>query len=197
MLILIIVSFSIQPQITRAFLQPQFSRWLSPVWFLGLCQTLSGDPDPALRALAHRAGAALAIAAALAFLTYVISYQRYRALLVEGVAGPARQSRSRLTILGWLVRDPRQQAVLGFMTKTLTRSSYHRMILIGYTGAASAIVLTGLIGMRSLVEPSRFVAAARVTCTCAPWGSNRQPSTTGADPSTRGTWHHDALSAGT
>ncbi len=162
MLFLIVASFSIQPQITKAVIEPGFSRWLPPVWFLGLCQIFSGDPDPAMRALAQRGGAALGIAAALAFLTYVVSYHRHRTLLMEGVAGPARQRHPRVTILDWLVRDPRQQAVLGFMMKTLTRSSYHRMVLIGYGGLAFAVALTGLISMRGVVEPSRFGAAAFV-----------------------------------
>jgi hypothetical protein len=62
-------------------------------------------------------------------------------------------------MLGWLVRDPRQQAVLAFMTNTLERSGYHRMILMGYGGLWFAIVLTGLIEMGSLVEHSRLLAA--------------------------------------
>lgn len=162
MLVLIVASFSIQPPITKAVMEPAFSRWLPPVWFLGLCQTLSGEPDPVMRALANRAEAALGMAAALAFLSYILSYHRHRTLLIEGIAGPARERRSRAPILDWLARDPCQQAVLGFMTKTLTRSSYHRMILTGYAGLGFAIVLTGLIGMRSLIEPSRFVIAGFV-----------------------------------
>jgi hypothetical protein len=70
----IVLSFSIQPQIASAILEPRWSRWLAPVWFLGLYQNLGGDTDPAMRALALRALAALAAAVALALGTYLISY---------------------------------------------------------------------------------------------------------------------------
>ncbi|HEX4809534.1 MAG TPA: hypothetical protein VH325_11430 [Bryobacteraceae bacterium] len=162
MLVLIVASFSIQPRITNVLVQPVWARWLPPVWFLGLYQTLSGDPEPAMHALAQRAGIALAIAVGLTFLTYFISYRRHRTLLVEGVTVPASDRHVGGAVLGRLIPDPRQQAVLVFMMKTLARSSYHRLIIIGYGGLAFAIVLTGLAGMGHLVECSRAVAGGFV-----------------------------------
>src|SRR5437762_2094155 len=90
MLILLVLSFSIQPQTSGALARPALARWLPPVWFLGLYQNMLGDPDPAMKALANRALAALAAVVALALLTYLVSYRRHRELLVEGAAGPAR-----------------------------------------------------------------------------------------------------------
>ena len=52
MLVLLILSFCIGP--------PQYetieasARWFPPLWFVGLCQTLQGDPDPLMRTLAER-----------------------------------------------------------------------------------------------------------------------------------------------
>ncbi len=158
MLGLIVLSFSIQPQITNALIQPEWARWLPPVWFLGLYQTLSGDPDPAMRALAHRAWAGLAISVVVALVTYVLSYHRHRTLLVEGTSGPARDRRGRM-FPGWLATNPRQQAVVAFMTQTLVRSNRHRTILMGYAGLGFAVILTGLISMPSLVESRRVTAA--------------------------------------
>lgn len=162
MLVLIIVSFSIQPQITKVVLQPEWARWLPPVWFLGLYQVLSGDPEPAMHVLAYRAEIALAIAIALTLLTYFLNYQRHRTLLVEGVTGPKREHRLGSALLGWLVPNPRQQAVLAFMMKTLTRSSYHRMIMIVYGGLGFAAAMAGLSGVGSVVDRSRILTAGFV-----------------------------------
>lgn len=161
MLSLIVLSFSIQPQVTNAVVEPGWGRWLPPVWFLGLYQTLSGDPEPTMRMLAHRAEAALAIAISLALLTYLVSYHRHRALLVEGIAGRAKD-RWGSALPGWLVPDPRELAVVVFMTQTLASSSYHRMILMGYGGLGFAVLITGLIGMRHVVDSARVAAAGFV-----------------------------------
>ena len=58
MLILIVLSFSIDTRFLPTALRPELSAWLPPVWFLGLYQNLLGDPDPLMAALAQRAEAA-------------------------------------------------------------------------------------------------------------------------------------------
>lgn len=158
MLGLIVMSFSIQPQITNVVIRPEWSRWLPPVWFLGLCQTESGDPDAIMRELAHRAVVAFFAAAGIALITYLVSYHRHRTLLMEGAAGPAKDRRPS-ALLGWWMREPRQQAVAGFMMQTLARSSHHRMILMGYGGLAFAVLFSGLLGMGSLVGHERVAAS--------------------------------------
>jgi hypothetical protein len=80
-------------------------------------------------------------------------------LLVEGNSGRAKNRNRGGALLGWLIADPRQQAIVAFMLTTLKRSSYHRMILMGYAGLWFAIILTGLAEMGALVEPSRVPAA--------------------------------------
>jgi hypothetical protein len=159
MLVLIVLSFSIQAQITNMVVRPEFARWLPPVWFLGLCQTMSGDLDPAMQALAHRALNALAIAVVLVLLTYLVSYKRHRTLLVEGVSASRKSRRWPGAVFDWLIPDPRQQAVIAFLAKTLSGSSQHRMILMGYAGFGLAILLSGMIGMRELVDPERAASA--------------------------------------
>jgi hypothetical protein len=145
MLALMVMSFSIQPQITSVVLRPEWARWLPPVWFLGLYQSLSGDTDPMMRLLAIRAEVALASAVVLAFLSYLISYQRHRTLMVEGIEGKsARARRFSSRLPGWISHGPRQQAILAFMLQTLGRSNRHRMILMGYAGVGFAIALTGI-----------------------------------------------------
>ena len=113
-------------------------------------------------ALAHTARTALEIATALALSLYLISYRRHRALLVEGTGLKVPRRRWPAAVLEWLIPDPRQQAVLVFITKTLVGSSQHRMILMGYGGFGLAILLSGMLGMRGLVEPERVVPACFV-----------------------------------
>ena len=145
MLAVIVMSFSIQPQIASTVLRPEWARWLPPVWFLGLYQSLSVDTDPMMRALANRAEIALASAVALALLSYLISYQRHRTLIVEGIEGKTARARRFSNLLpGWISHHPRQQAILAFMLQTLGRSNRHRVILMGYAGIGFAIVLTGI-----------------------------------------------------
>jgi len=163
MLILIVLSFSIDIRFLPTALRPQLSAWLPPVWFLGLQQHLLGDPDPVMAPLAQRAEAGLAIAAAVALLGYVAGYRRHRKLLVEGAAGASKGDRKWAgALVEWLVPNPRQQAIFVFMTKTLARSSQHRMILMGYGGFGLAILLTGIIGIEEAVSESNRTAACFV-----------------------------------
>ncbi len=161
MLALMVLSFSIQPQIMRTVIQPRWAPWLPPVWFLGLCQSQSGDPDPLMEALAHRAIFALILMVALALSTYVVSYGRHRTLLMETAKGSAKRVHRPL-LLGWLVPGVREQAVVGFMLQTLVRSSRHRMILMGYLGIASAVLLSGLLGLKAFTSYERLLTASFV-----------------------------------
>lgn len=160
MLILLVLSFSIDTPFLSVAVRPPFSAWLPPVWFLGLHQKLLGDSDPVMGALAQRAQAALGISVALAVLCYAASYQRHRKLMLEGASGSSRGDRKWSgALLEWLIPNPRQQAILVFMTKTLARSSHHRMMLMGYGGFGLAILLSGILGMQAAVfRPNRAAA---------------------------------------
>jgi hypothetical protein len=164
MLSLIVLSFSIQPQITRAALRPEWSPWLPPVWFLGLYQSLSGDTGPAMRALANRAVISLAIAVVLALLTYLVSYRRHRTLMMEGSSRRTKEWRLGSVLPGWVSQNPRQQAAVAFMLQTLVRSNHHRMILMAYGGVGFAVFMTGIAGMGKAFGQDRVVAADFVYC---------------------------------
>src|SRR5260370_34668554 len=77
----------------------------------------------------------------------------------EGVRGTGKSRRWPGVVFDWLIPDPRQQAVIAFLAKTLAGSSQHRMILMGYAGFGLAIFLSGLIGMRDIVGRVRGVAS--------------------------------------
>ncbi len=163
MLILLVLSFSVDTRFLAVALRPEVSAWLPPVWFLGLHQNLLGDPDPVMAALAQRAETALALVLALSVGCYVVSYQRHRKLMVEGASSSASRDRKWTgAVLEWLVPNPRQQAILVFLGKTLARSSQHRMILMGYGGLGLAILISGILGMQEAVARPNRVAACFV-----------------------------------
>lgn len=163
MLLSIVLSFSIDTRFLRIATGPDLAPWLPPIWFLGLHQYLLGDPDLAMAVLAHRAQWGLVIAAALAVASYAVSYQRHRKLLVEGSRGSARGDRKWTgRLLEGIVPNPRQQAILVFLSKTLVRSSQHRMLLMGYGGFGLAILLTGILGLQEAVAQSNRTAACFV-----------------------------------
>jgi len=158
MLVLLVLSFSIQPKVTAKVLEPQIAAWLPPVWFLGLYQRLLGDPGPGMQALAARAVTALIVAVLLSLVTYALSYSRHRALLLEGAVIPARRTRRNLHAIEWLFPNPHQQAVIAFMVKTLASSSQHRMILAAYAGFGLAVLLSGIVGLGAVGQAKLHAA---------------------------------------
>jgi hypothetical protein len=62
-------------------------------------------------------------------------------------------------VFDWLPPDPREQVIMAFLAKTLASSSQHRMTLMGYGGFALAALLSGMLGMRGVVEPARVAAS--------------------------------------
>jgi hypothetical protein len=168
MLVLIVLSLSIDSNVEMAVLRPEVAMWLPPVWFLGLYQAILGNPDPQFRALAARALTGLAAAIAAALLFYLISYQRHRRLFVEGASGRQRDRKLGRAVLDWVIPNPRQQAVFVFMAQTLGRSAQHRMVLMGYLGFSLAMVLSGIIGLRAtpgvpgIFKPGQVVMAGFV-----------------------------------
>lgn len=159
MLVLVVLSFSIQPRVAARVLEPHFAAWLPPVWFLGLYQRMLGDPDPEMRVLAARAVVALIISIMVSVSTYAVSYHRHRALLMEGVEVSAKKRHHDLRLLDWFFPNPRQQAVIAFMLKTLAGSGQHRMILTAYAGFGLAVLLSGVEGLRTMVGEEKLHAA--------------------------------------
>jgi hypothetical protein len=162
MLVAIVMSFSIDQRTPDVLLRAGAGAWLPTLWFLGLCQTLMGDGDAVMRALAGCAVWGLAVATSVALVSYLVCYGRYRTLLAEGAGGRARDRKWPSAVLDFLVPDARQQAVIAFIGKTLARSSHHRMILMGYFGFAAAVVLTAILGIREWTDRSRTFATAFV-----------------------------------
>ncbi|MGJ5819550.1 ABC transporter permease [Paludibaculum fermentans] len=82
---------------------------------------------------------AAAAAPVLAVLIYLISFQRYRRLLLEAPTSKTPGPFDLLSrFLELLVPDPRAQAALFFICKTLYRSRIHRLAAIVYAAVAVA-----------------------------------------------------------
>src|SRR5262249_48092397 len=156
MLALIVGSFSIQPTLTRIVLDPHWARWLPPVWFLGLYQSKLGDSDPQMLAVSHWALAGLLGSMFLTLITYFLVY--HRSAVLEDVAQVKPRIGRQSGLLELLSSKP-QAGVCLFIGKTLAASSHHRMILMGYLGLGGAILVTGVVGIRSMVQPGRLIAA--------------------------------------
>jgi hypothetical protein len=120
---------------------PELAAWAPPVWFAGLHEVLLGDRDPMYRALAEQALAAAATAFGLAIAMYLLSYRRYRTLMLEGAGENSRARRRQWSLPDLLTRSPRQLGILHFMAKTMARSRAHRMIWLAYAGGAAAILV--------------------------------------------------------
>jgi hypothetical protein len=134
---------------------PRFAAWAPPVWFAGLHERILGDRDPFFNSMAQRALWAAAAAPLLALLTYVLSFRRYRRLLLEAsFSVPAPRAR-KWSLLGLLARNPQREAVMQFMAKTLARSRLHRLVLLAYIGAALAIVLNNSLLAGAALKWSR------------------------------------------
>src|SRR5260370_9964128 len=146
--------------------QPQSAAWWPPVWFVRLWEAIVTG-----RASARPALLAIALPAILAVLFYLLSYHRYRKVLLE--APPARPGGrwsgwgSRLLEL-W-IRNPREQAAFAFTWKTLARSRIHRLILLAYAGLALGWVIKaaldappvalhdeGMYGLMAVPSPLRL-----------------------------------------
>ena len=135
---------------------PEFGVWWPPVWFAGVREHMLGNQDPFWNAMAARGVLALAGTVTLALGLYLTSYRRYRKLLLEGPSrGDAARAR-RWSPLDLLSRDPRQQAILHFMSATLARSRTHRTIWLAYIGGAAAVLINS-----SIVDGALMVARRR------------------------------------
>jgi putative ABC transport system permease protein len=125
--------------------QPDTAAWWPPVWFLGLWEAiLQGSWNSGRDAVV-----AIALPVVISVLAYLMSYHRYRRVLLEG--RPATASNRKTGVGSWLLEcwigDPRQQAAFAFIWKTLARSRSHRLILLAYGGIALGVITKSALDM--------------------------------------------------
>ncbi len=113
--------------------------WLPPVWWLGVCETLRGSPDPWFHALSNTALTATAASAFLAAAAYLHLYRRF-----SDFAAPPRTPSPRQSPLLQLARRD-DSAALAFIATTLARSAQHRLILSAIAAVGAALALDGFL----------------------------------------------------
>jgi predicted permease len=122
--------------------------WWPPLWFLDLWEAMIQGTRSVRSAML-----AIAVPALISVLAYLLSYHRYRRLLLEGEIGPVASAETGLgaRACSWLLEkwlpDPRQQGAFAFIWKTLSRSRSHRLILLAYAGIAMGAVIKGAVDM--------------------------------------------------
>jgi predicted permease len=138
--VLFIVTVGAVPLMGR---QPATAAWWPPVWFVHLWEAMITGRAP----LARDALVAITGPALVALAAYLLSYHRYRKMLLEAKAGhgSARLAGLGSRLLEWWIRNPREQAAFAFIAKTLLRSRSHRLLLLAYAGAALGWITKGLL----------------------------------------------------
>jgi hypothetical protein len=114
-------------------------QWISPVWFVALCQRLRGVADVPLRPLATAALIASIFALIVALCSYALSYRRCFAQSAEGIpnfsiAGHVRRHRSFDWLTKSLFNSSFERACFPFAFKTLFRSENHNLIVGAFVG---------------------------------------------------------------
>ena len=119
--------------------QPAHAAWWPPFWFVKLWEAIVKGPASSARP----ALLAIVLPALVAILSYLLSYHRYRKLLLEAPPAHAGGHWSGLgsRLLELWISDPREQAAFAFTWKTLARSRIHRLLLLAYAGLALGWVI--------------------------------------------------------
>jgi len=154
-----VLTLGVLPSLGKRLLPPE---WWPPNWFLGLWAALAGTPDAAPRS----ALLALEWTPAIAVLSYLLSYHRYRRLLLESTQKPTQAGMP--VPPEWFIRDPREQAAFTFIWKSLQRSRGHRLVLLAYLGIALGFLLKGASlgtqGLHASPASARFLVVLGPIC---------------------------------
>jgi hypothetical protein len=151
------------------FAGPARVRFLPPVWFLGLYQTIQHRPTPFFTEVASLALWGLAVALAVVVLTYTLTYRRRFAEVLEGDKKPSDQPFLRLFLRIFDLFAPKTagfpRAAHHFVVRAFLRSETHRLIIAVALGlgamAQSALAAAYLLilGLRIAFEIPAAVPA--------------------------------------
>ncbi len=108
-------------------------------------------------------GAAL-LSPCVAVLIYLVSFHRYRRLLLEAPRPRPPQQHDLLSrLLDLRVADPREQAAFLFICKTLYRSRIHRLALMVYVAVAAAWMVKSAVDVAATTAGERESGGMVVT----------------------------------
>lgn len=132
-------------------------RWLPPVWFLGVYETIIVPHRPVALPLAATAAAALGGVAVLTVAAVPLACRRVMAAAVEEPDGVARTGRVSEVAAWWtrvVHRTPAARASSQFLLAALGRVDRHRFVMAVAAGVAAAWVLpTALRWLTLLRDP--------------------------------------------
>lgn len=115
--------------------------WAPPVWFASLHNLIMGNRQPVVARMAIRGLVAVGLAFFVAGATYLLALRRYQELLIENQDNIVHTRSWKRNLLDLIFRDPREQAVIGFIWKVFARSRMHRLVLLAHFAAGLAIVV--------------------------------------------------------
>ena len=115
-----------------------------PMWFVGLYETLLGNPDPLFRTLAKGAVSAVILPLMAFFLISAIGYRKYLKKMREVKRQKTYLIKTREGLRKGFntifLRNPIQRAVFYFFGATMRRSNLHRMRVASYMVVAVGII---------------------------------------------------------
>ena len=131
--------------------QTGVARWIPPLWFLGLDESLlMGAHAPiAAWSLATTGLYATAAVALLTLVTYPLAWSRQKKRAIEG-ASQARGNRPQLIaalLEKTVLRLPQQRAIFHFLSQTIARNPRYQVYLALYAGAGLALALCTTISV--------------------------------------------------
>jgi hypothetical protein len=125
--------------------------WLPPVWFVGLCESMLGNPHRVMHSLAARAVWFLGLAMASSLLLYLATYTRSSNLVLQDpVMRQGLLAKCLSQILNAVTRIPQEAAILSFTVRSIVRSRLHKLLVAGIVGFCFALVLDGFLS--ALIE---------------------------------------------
>ena len=132
-----------------------------PSWFFGIDQIIVGNRNASQ--LAQLSIVALLGAVAAAILTYLWSYRRHRARVIESPSsdGVVSQTYWPNAFSEYLLPDSRALGVFAFVGKSLARSRQHRLILMTCAGIAMFFTFDGFV--RTFLSNSATVSSTSGT----------------------------------
>jgi len=129
-----------------------FTRFIPPLWFLGLYEQLAaGKAAPAgAQPLATLGLYATAVSFVLALATYPLAWVRQKKRALEGASRSRRPAGTSLAHLlhHTLLRRPQERAIFHFTSQTIRRNQHYQVYLAIYSGVGLSLALASVLTLQ-------------------------------------------------
>jgi len=153
-LLLLLLLYPLVATHLRPLMQGQsaLARWIPPLWFLGLDESLLQGANAPIAAwnLAVTGLYATAAVAFLTLLTYPLAWSRQKKRAMEGASQPRGNRPQPIAALlaRTLLKRPQQRAIFHFLTHTIARNPRYQVYLALYAGTGLALAFCATITFR-------------------------------------------------